>query len=137
MTTSPDYRKTIYLYSIPVIFFSIVNEVGHGVTFTSKSNIYHDIRHKQKYIYLMRYLPTLGRKLVNYNTSSINKYSPVFSIATTKRSMSQLKTITPRTNSATKFENLIQRSFSKKNNFRRISVSGPTVVIILVVKLLA
>ena len=97
----------------------------HGVTFTSKSNIYHDIRHKQKYIYLMRYLPTLGRKLVNYNTSSINKYSPVFSIATTKRSMSQLKTITPRTNSATKFENLIQRSFSKKNNFRRISVSGP------------
>ena len=27
MTTSPDYRKTIYLYSIPVIFFSIVNEV--------------------------------------------------------------------------------------------------------------
>lgn len=109
MTTSPDYEKTMYLYSIPVSFFSIVNEIGHGIAFSAYNNIYHDIEHKSSYIFLLKRIAELDEhKQVSYVLNNKAAKSSWFN-ALSKKSIAGLKKITPltRKNSSTNSTNVL------------------------------
>jgi hypothetical protein len=47
MSTGLNYNKTVNMYSIPVLYFSIVNDIGHGARIAPFSNIDHDIFHNE------------------------------------------------------------------------------------------
>jgi len=50
MSTAINYKKSVYMYTIPVLYFSIVNEIGHGRVFDSYGNINHDCMHNRTLI---------------------------------------------------------------------------------------
>lgn len=86
MTTAPNYKKTMYLYTIPVIFFSIVNEIGHETAFNAYSNIYHDMQHKERYVEVMKEVARIQKYKPTYNRAILSRKNSKhrFSIQTRK-----------------------------------------------------
>lgn len=58
MSTGLNYCKTIYMYSAPILYFSIVNEIGHGTLYTPYANMRHDMLHAKDIINVFNYIKT-------------------------------------------------------------------------------